>query len=112
MEESILKTIQKLIGDNPDSSAFEMDLIVHINTILNILHQLGVPSESKFVITGPDEVWGDYLDDELYLDMVKTYVYTKCRMIFDPPTGTLKDALDQIIKELEWRINVEVDNGK
>lgn len=112
MEESILKTIQKLIGDNPNESAFEMDLIVHINSILNILHQLGVPSEEKFVITGPDESWSDYLNDEEYLDMVKTYIYMKCRMMFDPPTGSIKDAFEQNIKELEWRINVEGDNAE
>lgn len=112
MEESILRTIKKLIGEHPDDTAFETDLIIHINTVLNILHQLGVPTEDKFVITGEDEVWDDYLDDEKYLDMVKTYVYMKCRMVFDPPTGSIKDAFEQYIKELEWRINVEVENAE
>lgn len=112
MEESILKTIKKLIGDNPTNPSFTIDLIIHINTVLNILHQLGVPTEDKFVITGDDEVWDDYLDDEKYLDMVKTYVYMKCRIVFDPPTGSVKDAFEKQIAELEWRINVEVENAE
>jgi hypothetical protein len=118
MDESILESIRKLIGGaalaEGEVGPFDTDLIMHINTVLQILNQLGV-GRKNFHITGTDEIWGQFLSGKTFrnLHMVKTYVYMKVRMMFDPPaSGTLMQAMKENIAELENRINIEVDRGK
>lgn len=110
MEESILLTIKKMIGPSIDYPAFETDLIVHINTALMVLNQLGIGPVEGFSITGEDETWSDLIGEAKNLDAVKTYIYLKVKMAFDPPTtGATTDAFKEMIKEYEWRLNVQVD---
>lgn len=110
MEESILLSIKKMIGPSIEYPAFETDLIIHINSALMVLHQLGIGPAEGFYITGEDESWSDLIGDVKYLEAVKTYVYLKVRMAFDPPTtGATTDAFKEMIKEYEWRLNVQVD---
>lgn len=110
LEQSILLSIKKLLGLNPAyEEAFDMDIIIHINTVLNILHQLGVGPDEGLVIKNDSEKWNDFLEDETMLEMVKSYVYMKVRLIFDPPSGSVQSALTETITELEWRITVMVD---
>lgn len=110
MEESILLTIKKMIGPSIDYPAFETDLIVHINTALMVLNQIGIGPVEGFQITGEDETWHDLIGDAKNLDAVKTYIYLRVRMAFDPPTtGATTDAFKEMIKEYEWRLNVQVD---
>ena len=109
--ESILETIKKLIGPSASYDIFEPDLITNINSAFFSIHQLGV-TEEPFVITGKDETWDEFHADT-DLEAVKTYIYLKVRMFFDPPThSALISAMNEQIKELEWRINVAVDPKK
>ena len=81
---------------------------MHINTVFFTLCQLGA-TEEPFVISGPDETWDEFHADT-DLEAVKTYVYLKCRMYFDPPTNSaLISAINEQIKELEVRLNYQVD---
>ena len=106
--ESILQTIKKLIGPSASYDIFDNDLIIHINSAFFSLHQLGV-TEEPFTITGSSETWDEFHADT-DLESVKTYIYLKTRMFFDPPTNSaLISAINEQIKELEWRINVKVD---
>lgn len=106
--ENILESIKKLIGPSAQYTIFDNDLIMHINTVFFTLCQLGV-TEEPFVISGTDETWDEFHADT-DLEAVKTYVYLKCRMFFDPPTNSaLISAINEQIKELEWRLNVAVD---
>ena len=106
--ETILESIKKLIGPSASYEIFEPDLIIHINTIFFTLCQLGV-TEEPFVISDGTETWDEFHADT-DLEAVKTYVYLKCRMYFDPPTNSaLISAINEQIKELEWRLNVAVD---
>lgn len=106
--ESILESIRKLIGPSAQYTIFDNDLIMHINTVFFTLCQLGV-TEEPFVISGTDETWDEFHADT-DLEAVKTYIYLKCRMYFDPPTNSaLISAINEQIKELEWRLNVAVD---
>lgn len=95
-----------------DFTAFDQDLVIHINTVLGILSQLGVGSfVDNFKITGEDENWGEYLLDETNLEPVKTYVYLKTKMVFDPPTSSsVAEAYKNAITELEWRILVAIES--
>lgn len=113
-EKSILYSVKKMMGLDPDYTPFDTDLIVHINSVIMVLRQLGVGPQSGYAITGPDETWSDYLgDDESLLEIVKSYIYLKVRTVFDPPSNSyVMDAIQKQISEYEWRLNVEVDPGR
>lgn len=112
MDESILNTIKKLLGIDASDTSFDQDVITHINSTFAILYQLGVGSDD-FSIEDDSTTWGDYLSSYKQLNTVKTYIYCKVRKIFDPPqSGSSMEALNSIINELEWRINVAVDPGE
>lgn len=106
--ESILLTIKKLIGIDENYEHFDVDIITSINTALNILNQIGVGPEDGFCIKGTDEKWKDFIGDDIKIEMVKTYIYLKCKKIFDPPaSSSLLKAIDEQIAELEWRLSVK-----
>lgn len=112
MEESILLSVKKVLGIDPGFTDFDLDIIMHINSVLLILRQLGIGPEGGYIITGPNDLWTDYLPNIDQLAAVKTYICLKVRHLFDPPVGGALDALTKAISELEWRLNVEVDPGK
>ena len=110
---SILTSIKKMLGITEDYEHFDTDLIIHINSVFMILRQLGVGPESGFSISGPNELWSDYLEDETKLELVKSYVYLKTKLIFDPPlSSAVMEAINRQISEFEWRLNVAVDPGE
>lgn len=114
MNDSILTSIKKLLGIGEDYEHFDTDIIIHINTVIMVLNQMGVGAVN-FHITGKSETWSDFLGtDNTILEMAKTYIYLKVRLIFDPPStgGGVLDAINNTIEELEWRLNSEVDYHK
>lgn len=109
MEDSILISIKKLIGLDSEDESFDIDLIMHINSAIDVLRQLGVTAEG-FYVEDDGATWEDYLPSSDLLRLVRTYIYMKVRKWFDPPqNGTTMEALNSSIAELEWRINVTVD---
>ena len=112
MEDSILLTIKKLLGLEADYTPFDTDIIVHINSAMMVLRQLGVGPTSGFAISDENTTWDDYLSDSQMLESVKSYIYLKVKMLFDPPaSSSVLDAMKAMIAEYEWRLNVEVDGG-
>lgn len=112
MNTSILNTIKQMLGLASDYTVFDTDIIVHINTSLSILRQLGVGPSQGFSITGATETWGNFLGTATNLEEVKTYIYLKVKKLFDPPSNSsLVEAYNNEAKELEWRMNVTVDPG-
>lgn len=110
--ESILTSIKKMLGITEEYKHFDMDIIIHINSALMVLKQLGVGPADGFSITGDTETWDDYLTDPEKLELVKSYVYLKVKMIFDPPlSSAVMEAMNRQISEFEWRLNVAVDPG-
>lgn len=107
MSESILDTTKKILGISEDYDAFDLDVITHINSALSTLHQLGIGPEEGFMVTDSSEEWGDLLDGDNRLNSVKTYVFLRVRILFDPPsTSFVLTALQEQIKEVEWRLSV------
>jgi hypothetical protein len=107
---SILNTIKKMLGVQLDDDAFDVDIIVSINSVLMSLSQLGVGSASGFSITGTSETWDQFLGDAVNVEAVKSYIYLKVRLLFDPPTvSTLIDAMNRQITEFEFRLNIQVE---
>ena len=106
MDDSILTSIKKLLGIDEAYTHFDSDLIMHINSVFMILTQLGVGPESGFSITDSDAVWSDFISNANSVEAVKSYIYLKVKLMFDPPlSGTVTGS----ISELEWRLNVAVD---
>jgi len=110
MNESILNDIKKLLGLDAEYDAFDQDIIIHINSVFMILNQLGVGPESGYRITGSSNTWSEFTDNEYEMESVKSYIYLKVRMMFDPPqSSALMQAMNEQIKEFEWRLNVAND---
>ena len=111
MDDSILDSIKKILGMPPAYDAFDTDLVIHINSVFGILAQLGVGPEGGFSISDNTTLWKAYLGDSKDLEMVKSYIALKVRLIFDPPTtGAVMDAMKEQIREYEWRLNVQADH--
>lgn len=103
--ESILNSIKKLVMVDTDYDAFDDIIKIHINTVLANLIQMGVGPVEGFHITGEDEVWDDFLQGRLDLEPVKTYVYLKVKMYFDPPQSSAYiEAINKQLNELEVRL--------
>ena len=110
MEESILKSVKKILGLGNTYTVFDMDIVMHINMAFSILNQLGVGPDAGFSIEDETALWSDYVllsGQEPSLHLVKTYVFLKSRMLFDPPTTSFAiEAMNRQIEQYEWRLNV------
>ena len=113
-DDSILISVKKVLGIGEDECSFDTDVIMHINSVLAILQQLGVGSRFGYSITGPDETWSDFMEpDDERLNYVKTYTYLRVRLLFDPPTNSfVTDAITKQYQELEWRMQIALDEIK
>ena len=111
-EDSILTSIKKMLGISSDNTDFDTDIIIHINTVFGILNELGVGPSSGYMITSVNDTWADYgISEDNNLNSVKSYMYLKVKMLFDPPiTSAIQNANTQLINELEWRLNIHSEN--
>ena len=111
MAGSILDEVKKVLSLASDYTAFDTDVIMHINTVFSTLNQLGAGPEDGFMIEDNTTTWDAFLGGDPRLNNVKTYMYLRVRLLFDPPTvGYLVDALKNQIQEFEWRINVQMEH--
>lgn len=109
MNESILTSIKKLLGIPEEYEAFDQDLIIHINTMLTRLYQVGV-GVPNFSIIDKSATWDQFLIDESKFQQAKTYVYLRVRLLFDPPqSGAANEAFKETLRELEWLLFVDAD---
>lgn len=108
MSDSILTSTKKILGIADDYTAFDSDIVIHINTVFTILNQLGIGPENGYAIDDKTATWDAFLGEDLRLNSVKTYVYLRVRLLFDPPTVSyLVESMRQQVQELEWRLNVQ-----
>lgn len=113
VDESILLSIKKLMGILDTETHFDTDLIIHINSAFTTLMQLGLGDKEGFRITGEENTWSEFTQDYDQIESVKTYIYLKTKLVFDPPlNASLMESFKETIKELEWRLNVLVDKDK
>lgn len=104
--ESILTSVKKLLGITEDCTDFDSDIIMHINTVFTILTQMGVGPEEGFSIEDKSKKWDEFISNKLYFESVKTYVFLKVKLLFDPPLSTaVMESINRMISELEWRLN-------
>lgn len=113
--DSILSSVKKMLGITEEYTQFDSDIIMHINSTFMVLNQLGIGPEKGFSISDKESKWSDFIpENDLRFESVKTYVGMKVRLMFDPPTSSVvTEAMNRMISELEWRLNVatgEPDN--
>jgi hypothetical protein len=109
--DSILTSIKKMLGIEETVTQFDTDIIININSVFMILTQLGVGPEEGFIITDDSADWEDFLGDVVTQEAVKTYIYLKVRLIFDPPSsGFVLDSTERLLKEFEWRLNSQAES--
>ena len=109
--ESILTSIKKLLGIEESCEHFDVDLIMHIKSGISILSQLGVGPSKSLRIEDKSTTWHELISDNTDLEYVKTYVYLKVRLLFDPPlSSSVMNSINQIISELEWRITSSAED--
>lgn len=107
MSSSILTSTKKNLGIDADYTAFDQDILMHINSVFMVLSQLGIGPANGFMIEDDSTVWDAFLGTDINLNVVKTYMYLRVRLLFDPPTTSyLITAMNEQIRELEWRLNV------
>lgn len=109
--ESILTSVKKMLGITEEYEQFDADIIMHINSVFVILTQIGVGPTEGFSIKGKGETWTDFMQENSKLELVKSYMYLKVRLLFDPPLGSaVIEVMNRQISEFEWRLNVAVDS--
>lgn len=110
MADSILEDVKKLMNLDPSYDVFDRDLILHVNSVFSTLTQLGVGPPEGFIILDDVGEWTDFLSSDNRLNAVKSYVYLRVRLLFDPPATSFGiTALENQAREMEWRLQVAVD---
>lgn len=108
--DSVLLSVKKMIGVPKDYDVFDMDIIMHINTVFDALNQMGVGPEEGFSISDDSTEWSEFMTYGKNSEMVKSYMYLKVRMLFDPPSNSnLSNVIGEQIKEYEWRLLIFAD---
>lgn len=108
--ENILEAIKKLLGITDVDLNFDEEIIMHINSVFMTLNQLGVGPTTVFKISSHEETWEDFTEGRLDLEAVKSYIYLKVRLLFDPPQNSfVLDSYNKLIQEHEWRLRLQVE---
>lgn len=114
MEQSILKSTKNSLGVGDDDTSFDEQLLQHINSAFSTLTDMGVGPQGGFVIEDASTEWAEYYPEttdpaklKVMLSKVKTVVFLRTKLLFDPPTNSyLMDATKGQLGEAEWRLNV------
>lgn len=108
--DKILTSVKKVLGIESGYTHFDSDIILFINSALMSLNQLGIGPPTGFSILGIEESWVDLVGTSKNIESVKAFVYLKVRLLFDPPTSSfVLDSMERQMRELEWRLNVQVE---
>jgi len=108
--DSILTAVKQMLGLPEEYIPFDETVMMHINSTFLELHQLGVGPKDGFQIVGKEDLWEDFVIDPLLIGYLKTYMFMKVKLIFDPPTTSfLLDAIDRQINQIQWRMTAHVE---
>jgi hypothetical protein len=108
--DSILTSVKKTLGITEEYEHFDVDIIMHINSVLAILTQIGVGPEQGFSINDSSAKWSDFIGEDARLECVKSYVGLKVKLLFDSTlSSAVIESTNRIISELEWRILIATD---
>lgn len=108
MDTSILNNTKKVLGIALDDDSFDTDVVLQANAAFSILSQLGLGPAEGFSIEDDEAQWSDFIitNNPTVLDLVKTCIFLRVRLAFDPPqTSFLLQALQNQLAEHEWRLS-------
>jgi hypothetical protein len=109
--ESILTSIKKMLGIEADYEIFDPDIIMHINSVFMDLNQLGVGPSEGFFIEDDTSSWTDFIPNVGQVEAVKSYIYLRVRLLFDPPSSSaVIESMNRQIEKMEWRLNMAVES--
>lgn len=110
---SVMKCVRGAMGLGVDNTAFDHELLLHINSAFADLNQNGIISEA--VVTDESDLWEDFGKEgpELILmfEQIKLYVYLKTKILFDPPPPSTGEYMNERANELLWRLRESYDKG-
>lgn len=111
--ESILTSIKKLLGIAEEYTHFDVDIIAHINSVFADLAQMGVGPSTGFAIEDASAIWDDFVSDNLLLQSVKSYIYLRVKILFDPASvgSSTLASYERQIAQWEWRLNFAVESA-
>lgn len=106
--DSILTSIKKMLGITEEYTHFDDDIVIHINSVFADLHLLGVGPDDCFSIEDDTAIWADFIpDDDKRFNSVKTYIYQRVKLLFDPPASSaVMDSMQRQIDKFEWSLNI------
>lgn len=108
---SILNDTKHQLGLLPEDKSFDPSVIINVNTAISDLTQLGVGPVQGYQIDGEWNEWDEFVNDPR-MNAVKSYVFLKTKLLFDPPaSGFATAAMERQLTELQYRINVVADYG-
>lgn len=108
MEPSILNSTKKILGIGDADTSFDVDIVMHVNSVLSVLTQVGIGPSEGYMIEDSTATWDAFIGTDPRLNLVKTYLYLRVRLLFDPPgTSYALDSMKNQIAEFEWRLNVQ-----
>jgi len=111
MAGSILDDIKQGLGLASDDNAFDVEILLHLNSVLADLNQLGIGPDEGLMIEDSTPTWADLLNNEKRINNVKSYMVLRVKMLFDPPTlGYLITMSEKAIEKAEWRITNAQDD--
>lgn len=110
--DSILTSVKKMLGITEEYEHFDADLLMHINSVFSILHQLGVGPADGFMIEDKSSLWSDFISDESKYTLAKSYMFLKVKLLFDPPlSSAVLECYKTQISEYEWRLIITAEDG-
>ncbi len=113
MSDSILDTTKKALGITSEYTEFDIDIIMHINSVFATLYQIGVGPNQSFAISDKSTKWSDFIGDDAFINSVRSYMYLKVRLLFDPPaTSFVIESMNKMAQEYEWRLSLYAPEAK
>ena len=111
MNESILTSVKKVLGIAEECTSFDSDILMHINSVLMILTQIGIGPIEGFSISDKSTICDQFTNSK-NMESIKSYVSLKVKLLFDPPNTTSNmESIGRLISELEWRLNIAAESS-
>lgn len=107
--ENILSSIKTLLGVESTITAFDAELLFHINAAISELVQGGVGPDDGLTVTGTTN-WEEFSDNINVIAPSREYVYCKTRLVWDPPSNSFVcTEISKRAEETYWRAFITSD---
>ena len=105
----IITDIKQMLGASIYDDSFDVNIVIAINSALAVLSDIGISEADNVCLEiGDTATWDELLQGRTDIEYIKSYIYLKVKMLFDPPSSSaLLDAYNRQIAEFEWRLNTK-----